>query len=354
MRICQVTQRFNPYIGGVETHVEEISKRLQEKGLDVEVLTTDPSGKLKRTEIVENVKVRRFRSFAPNEAYFLSPGLEKYLRQNTASYDIVHAHCYGAFPALHAARTKRTNKFVFTPHYHQAGHTFLRSLLHVPYRFLGEQIFKKADKVICVSQFEKRLILRHFDIAEKSIIVIPNGINTNDIRRFKKQNVKGRAILYVGRLEKYKGVHFLIEALPTLDDDISLRIIGKGPYKDQLTKLVNQLGLTDRVDFFQDLPREQLLQEYANADVFALLSNHEAFGISVAEALSAGIPCIVLNESALTEWVDGTNCFGIDYPVDLHQLRSLINKVISQRANAPNLLDWDQVAERIFDEYRHL
>lgn len=354
MRICQVCPRFSPDIGGVETHVEEISKKLQEKGLDVDVLTTDPSGRFKRTDIVNNITVKRFRSFAPGEAYFLSLGLEKYLRQCSASYDIVHAHSYAAFPSLHAARTKSTNKLVFTPHYHQEGHTFVRSLLHVPYRLLGKEIFKKADRIICVSEYEKHLILGRFSIAEERITVIPNGIDTTEIRRYKKRSKKGRAILYVGRLEKYKGVHLLIEVLPTLDDDISLQIVGKGPYKKRLAKLVTQLGLKGRVEFSQDLARDSLLQKYADADVFALLSNHEAFGISVAEALTAGVPCIVANESALKEWIDGRNCFGIDYPVDLKELKDLIGNVIDRKVEAPNLLSWDEVAERIFDVYQNL
>lgn len=144
MRIAQVSPRFYPYVGGIETHVREISRRLIREGIEVEVLTTDPSGELEKTQILDGVLIRRFRSFAPGEAYFLSCNLEQYLRKHSDSYDIVHAHSYSAFPSAHAARTKTQNKFVFTPHYHETGHTFLRRLLHVPYRFLGGQIFRKG------------------------------------------------------------------------------------------------------------------------------------------------------------------------------------------------------------------
>jgi glycosyltransferase involved in cell wall biosynthesis len=354
MLVCHVSQRFRPYIGGVETHVEEITKRLLKKGLNVEVLTTDPSGALKKTEIVNDVLVRRFRSFAPNEAYFLSPQLERYLRKHSQSYDVVHAHCYSAFPSYHAARTKSSNKFVFTPHYHGTGHTFLRNLFHVPYRCLGNQIFKKADRIICVSEYEKSLVLRRFNVEKKNVFVIPNGINANEIRRYKKRVKSSRTVLYVGRLEKYKGVHYLIEVLPRLSDDITLQIIGKGPYKGNLSRLAARLGLEDRVEFFHDLPQKELWQKYADADLFALLSNNEAYGISVAEALCSGVPCIVANTSALTEWVDGKNCFGIDYPVDVQKLSGLVMSTIGRTVEAPGLLDWDEVADRVLDVYRSI
>jgi glycosyltransferase involved in cell wall biosynthesis len=90
---------------------------------------------------------------------------------------------------------------------------------------------------------------------------------------------------------------------------------------------------------------------YASADVFVLLSKHEAYGLSVAEALCAGTPCIVANTSALTEWVNGENCFGIDYPIDLDALASLIMKVIGKKVCKPTVLDWDEVTDRLIRLY---
>jgi glycosyltransferase involved in cell wall biosynthesis len=60
MRIAQVCPRYYPYIGGIETHVKEISERLMMRNFEVEVLTTDPSGKLPKEEIINCIKVRRF------------------------------------------------------------------------------------------------------------------------------------------------------------------------------------------------------------------------------------------------------------------------------------------------------
>jgi len=157
--------------------------------------------------------------------------------------------------------------------------------------------------------------------------------------------------LYVGRLERYKGVNYLIRSLPKLDRSIHLEIVGKGPHKKALLKLTNRLGVTDRVRFHQDLPRENLLQKYAEADLFVSLSRHEAFGISVAEALASGAPCIVANTPALREWVDNENCFGIDYPLSIDRLVGLINKAVGGKVDRVKLLDWDEAVERLIRIY---
>jgi len=235
LKIAQVCPRYSPDIGGVETHVKEISERLVKKGHTVEVVTTDPSGKLPATETLNGVKVTRFKCIAPGNAYFFTPKIYSYLKSR--EYDIIHAHSYHALPSLFAALAKNDSKFVFTPHYHRSGHTFFRNLLHKPYRLPGKMIFSKADCVICVSEYEKRLVAEDFNVSDK-IEKIPNGINLaefEDLIPHKEKNGK-KTLLYVGRLEEYKGVQHIIQALPDLPD-FKLRIIGKGSYEEELHKL---------------------------------------------------------------------------------------------------------------------
>ena len=343
--------RYCPCVGGVETHVKEISEKLVERGFEVEVLTTDSSKKLPKEEMVNTVKVKRFRSWAPSEAYYFSRDLKKYLIKNSDSFDIVHAHSYHAFPALYAAQAKGRNKLVFTPHYHGTGHTFLRSLFHAPYKFLGKRIFEKAEKIICVSGYDKNLILNHFGVSEEKIVVIPNGVNLEEFKVLEKRKKDYRVILYVGRLEKYKGVQHLIRVLPRLCNDMVLELVGNGPYKKSLVKLTRKLDVDARVKFFQDLPRNELLQKYADADVFILLSEHEAFGISVAEALASKNPCILANTSGLKEWVDNKNCFGVNYPIEVDELVRLVNKVVGRKVHQVKLLDWEEAIEELAELY---
>lgn len=350
MRIAQICHRYPPYIGGVEEHVRSISERLA-KTFEVSVFTTDPSARLPKVETIENVEVRRFRAWAPGDAYYFSWGLRNYLRQFSQSFEIVHAHNYGAFPALYAAQNKRCSKLVFTPHFHGAGGTFFRSLLNIPYRFFGKKMFSAADAIVCVSNYERALILRHFEIDEDRINVIPNGVDIESYKIAPRVEKTGRTILYVGRLEKYKGVQYLVKALPQLGDDKILQIVGKGPYKEKLIKIARTLGVADRVRFFQGLSKSELLQKYAEADVFVLLSKYESYGITVAQALASKVPCIVAKTSALREWVDNENCFGIDYEIDGKVLTRLIEETIGKKVTGVQIPTWDEVTRRLVSVY---
>lgn len=179
----QVSPRYFPDIGGVETHVKEISERLVARGFDVDVCTTYGCDGLPIEEVINGVRVRRFKSWAPNNAYFFSSSLKLYLTKHSNMYDIVHAHNFQALPALYASQAV-SKKFVFTPHYHGTGHSFLRNLLFRPYRYIGKSIFEKADRIICVSEYEKKLILKTIHVNENKISVIPNGVNLEEFKNF--------------------------------------------------------------------------------------------------------------------------------------------------------------------------
>jgi glycosyltransferase involved in cell wall biosynthesis len=354
MKILHVCPRYNPFIGGVEEHVRNICERLVEKH-DVEVYTTDPSKSLSQHEMINHVKVTRFPSWAPNEAYYFSSKLKKQLNIASSDFDVVHAHNYAAFPALYAAQTKAENNFFFTPHYHGTGHTFLRSLLHKPYKFWGKRIFEKAEKVICVSRFEMDLVTRDFKNLEDKLVLVPNGLNMEEFKYLEKRQGERKHILSVCRLERYKGIQYIIEALPSLSENTVLDVVGKGPYRKVLVDTAKRMNVLERVKFYDFLPRTELLQKYADADVFVLLSEHESYGISVAEAFCAGTPCIVANKSALTEWVDNERCFGIDYPLQIDRLAKLIQEVISEKINVKGtgLWSWKEVVLKLATLYEN-
>jgi len=330
--------------------VQKISERLVKQGFEVDVICTDSTGKLHRLQIINKVKVIRFRSIAPNNAYYFAPQIYFYLKKH--DYDVIHAHNYHALPALFASLAKKDAKFVFTPHYHRGGHTFIRNLLHKPYKLIGSQIFKKAQKVICVSKYEMSLVKKDFRVPDSNLVRIQNGIDLDDLKNFKKTAHEYQMLLYIGRLEKYKGVQYILEALPQLPD-YRLKIIGKGLYEGELKKLAESIGVDSRVEFLKDLSRRELLKHYASADVFLMLSKHEAYGITVAEALASGIPCIVAKGSALDEFVDGNMCVGLEYPIDI---KGLVNAILIQTElddkvkSGVKLQSWDEVTDKILKE----
>jgi glycosyltransferase involved in cell wall biosynthesis len=323
-------------MGGVENHVRAISHRLAESN-EVHVLTTDPLNILPKEQLVEGVQIIRFRAFAPREAYHFSSGLRKYLKEHSEDYDIVHAHSYHDVPAYYAAISKAENKLVFTPHFHgTVGHTFFRNLLHVIYKPLfGRKIFIKADKVICHSNFERNMIRTAFGELKGKLQHIKEPPLLEDLQQLKfarstNDNDK-KTILCVSRIEKYKNIHYIIKALPLLPSFVQLQIVGRGPFKPELERLVKSLHLEGRVTFSQDLTEKEMLECYASADVGALLSCHESYGLFVAEALSSGIPCVVADKDALSEWIDGKNCIWVSYPIKLKEVAHAILSVLDGR-----------------------
>jgi glycosyltransferase involved in cell wall biosynthesis len=379
LKIAQICPRYFPDIGGVETHVKEISERLVKTGHDVEIITTDPTGRLNKREMINGVKVIRFRSFAPGNAYYLAPHIYFYLKKH--NFDVIHAHSYHALPALFAALGKSETKFVFTPHYHRSGHTAFRNLLHKPYRLLGKMIFSRADSVICVSEYEKRLVEADFRVAGKTV-KIPNGIDLKEFEHLRtrqkdegverengKEKVRGektgkgkvgeekaekeKILLYVGRLEEYKGVQYIIQSLPDLRG-FRLRVVGKGPYETELHGMAKSLGVEGRVEWLKDLSRKELLECYADADIFLMLSSHEAYGITVAEALAAGTPCVVAKGSALEEFIDGKNCVGIELPIKIDNLIKTVRTIKKEfkfNFQSKVLCDWSEVSEKTISIY---
>ncbi len=347
MRILQVSPKYFPFFGGVEEHVRNIAERLAKRH-EVTVFATDEQGSLPKEEEISGVLVRRFRSFAPGDAYHFSLAMWRELKR--VRFDIVHGHSYHTLP-LYLSKYARCAKYVVTPHYEGHAGTRFRDFLLKLYKPFGKGIFEAADTIIAVSKYERELLLRDFKFDEAKIRLIPNGINSSEFAKVRGVKKKERVILYAGRLEKYKGVQYLISALPLLEG-FSLEIVGRGSYKPSLLEQVKRLKLKERVNFYQNLSREELLCKLAEASVFVLLSRYECFSIAVAEALAAGTPCIVALTSALKEWVDGRNCFGISYPINPAELASLISAVSGKRVSGVRLWDWDDVVAELENVYR--
>ena len=361
-RIAQVCPRYRPHIGGVETVVEEISRRLAARGHDVTVVTTDPSGRtrqspppqspthqsptLPREETIDGVRVIRFPSFAPGDAYYLSLPLRGYLRKQ--SYDVVHAHGYHALPALFAASCQ-AGRLVFNPYYHGKGHTPLRNVLLKAYRIAGAGIFRRADAVVCNSEFERGLVCRDFPAHCGKARVISPGIDRKEFEGLAPFPKDEKVLLCAGRLEEYKGVQYAVQALRHLPG-YRLVVIGRGPYKAELQRQAENAGLAGRVMFLEGLARKDLLRWYATADVFVMLSSFESFGITVAEALATGTPCVVAKASSLAEFVDGGLCRGIDLPISPGALAGEVLKA-ARVPYTKEIPGWDEVAGRMLAVY---
>ncbi len=336
-KIGMVCHRYYPDIGGVETHVREISERLAGCGFDIEVICTDPGGKYQEHEIYNGVSIKRFKAFAPDNAIFFAPQIYFYLKKK--DFDIVHAHNYHALPAFFAS-IAAGGRFFFSPYYHGGSGSTLRNLLLAPYQRIGVTIFEKAEKVVCLSNHEMKLIENDFHVPSSKLIKIPSGLNIQEFKDIKKIIREKKTILYAGRLESYKGLQYVIETMPLLPE-FRLTVIGEGNYEERLREQAQELHVNDRIDWLKHIERKELLSHFKSADVFINLSTFESYGITVAEALACGTPCIVSNESALEDFVDGEGCVGIGHPIDKKELASIIKS--RKKINPRQLPDWDEV-----------
>lgn len=301
MRIAEVTPRYHPYIGGVETVVKQISEEMIKQGHQVDALTIDPLNNNPELEVINGVTVRRF---SQNTTYYYSLPLLNYLKNNCHRYDLVHAHNLHTFiPHLTVSAIKQFKKckLVITGHYHGRGKTQLSNLLLRFYRPFVENFLSEVHAITCVSHFEAELIKKHFCISPQKIIVIPNGVAYNEIINANPYDKTGVYLLVVSRQEEYKNIHLVIRAMPYLPAYYRLFIIGEGPYRHQLENITEELNLGNRVAFLGRLKNEEVYRWYKTCDLVLNLSRLEAFGLTVIESLVAEKPILINNSTALSE-----------------------------------------------------
>jgi len=377
MKIVQICPRFLPYYGGIVTHVNELSKNLVKLGANVCVYTTDPNGLLPKEDLKNGVKILRFRSYSINDFYFLAPRLYMELRK-MKDVDVVHVHNYQDYCVLAATLAKRKFKrpLVFTPHYHPSGGNELRTIVKKFYDYmLAKYFFKESDKIIAVSKYEKKILQEKFNISCQKIVYIPNGVTALKNSACKslsyiEGNLKDRTrtILYVGRLEKYKGVHFLIRAFSKVAStvkDCKLLVVGEGSYKSALISLSNRLKIRNKVFFLNHVNELELTRLYLSSDIFIMLSQYEAFCIALAEAMGYGLPVIATKVGGITELVGNDRGFLIEYPPDIDALAKIIIRLLkspklSQETGykAKNYIlsnfSWESIAKKHLDIYQQL
>ncbi|RLM57156.1 glycosyltransferase family 1 protein [Halobellus sp. Atlit-31R] len=340
MKILQVTPRYPPQSGGVETHVKEISERLVERGHQVTVVSADAGAEGERRERRNGVVVRRFRSVAPNGAMHFCPQIAVAVRRSDG--DVVHAHNYHSFPLFFAALGAGDRKFVVTTHYHGGSASSVRDRLLSLYRPFGRWAVRHADEVIAVSEWERDELESDFGV---DATVIPNGV---DVERFAEAEPVEREwpyLLTVGRLEEYKGVQHVIRAMTELPD-YDLLIAGSGPYREELEKVTREEGVEDRVEFLGYVDDEELPGLYAGAEVYVTMSEFESYGMTVAEALAAGTPCVVRDTGGLSDWTETAGIVGLTETASrsiVQTVRQLENTSVSPDRN----ISWQEAVNEL-------
>ncbi|MBI1280691.1 MAG: glycosyltransferase [Anaerolineaceae bacterium] len=357
LRILMVSARFAPYVGGTETHVNEVAKRMAAEGHDVTVLTTDPSRKLPRYEEQGGFKVRRVAAFPSNRDYYFAPGLYPVITQG--KWDIIHLQGYHTLVAPLTMFAALVARIHFVVSFHSGGHSSqMRNSGRGIQRFLLKPLLKQAKRLIGVAQFEADFFSKRLGIDRSRFVVVPNGSQLPKLTS-PVEPTPYSLIVSPGRLERYKGHQTAIQALPKVlreNPNVRLRIVGTGPYEAELRELARSLGVNDRVEIGGIPPenRQGMAALMSQAALVVLFSEYEAHPVAVMEALSLGRTVLVADTSGLSEiakkgWVKA---------VPLDSTSDEVAAAILRQLNAPPLQHevmlptWDDCATSLLAIYQ--
>jgi glycosyltransferase involved in cell wall biosynthesis len=169
-------------------------------------------------------------------------------------------------------------------------------------QLLERYTIPRADCVLCVSHhltdYARTCRARRVEVIYNRVYV-----EQFDVSRASEAPRRPR-ILSVGRLDPPKDQACLIEAARDLD--VELTLVGEGVNRLRLAEMVRRHGMEDRVTFISAVPHDRLQQVYAEADIFAMASAYEGFGIPVLEAMASGLPVVVNDIGPLVELVGDT------------------------------------------------
>lgn len=365
MRILATNNLHYLPISGVNEVVNRIGKQLVNRGHEYTVLTLNISSSAAE-EYSDGVKIISLPYCKHNALGYESFNVISYLKDHVASYDLVNIHNYYSLWSPLVAYFCKRNLIpsVFTPHFNgvRGTKTGIFPHLYDLFSLVGRLPFRWVDRTICTSEYEKGLIGQITSVSASRFTVVPLGVDevvTRDRRHPATDDTI--TLLYVGNLVESKGIQYVIRSLPYLRDqlkqNIRLRIVGDGSYKASLENLIESLHLERSTEFYYNLSREELNRLYAEADLFVFMSRCECYGLVVAEALAKGVPSIVSDIAALSEFLKEPGCFGVRYPPDPRELAELIvsihKKNVAVGPLSHKVRAWDRVAEdyeRIYEE----
>ncbi len=304
LRVLMVTPRFAPEIGGVEHHVQEVASRAAASGCDVTVLTTDRSRRLPAAETRDGFTIRRVPAWPGERDWQVAPGLVRAI--TGGDRDVLHVQSYHTFVAPLAMAAARAAGLPYVVTFHGGGHSSAarHSIRTVQRKVLGP-LLRSASALVAIADFEVAEYGAELGLDADRFVMVPNGIDLVDEATLPALGPQeGTLIASIGRLERYKGHHRVIAALPHIAaqrPDVRLWIAGDGPYEPELRALAAQLGVADRVTFEAVRDRRLMLARVQATDLVALLSDFETHPIAVLEAVGLRRRVLVADNSGLSE-----------------------------------------------------
>jgi glycosyltransferase involved in cell wall biosynthesis len=315
MKVLHVIPSLAARTGGPAVAAVELARVASEHGIESTVFATDaafPAGTSKGTsvqagELPEGAEEIPTRLFPMHRPYRLarSPELRKALRREIRDYDAVHIHSLYLYPQRVAAQAARTRHVPYVVSAHGALDPWLRKRGRVRKALAGlawqRRMLNNAAALHFTSEVESKLAGRVAPGVPR--VVVPLGIAWADFQQLPPPASfgDGPVVLALGRLAAKKGLDVLIRSFAIAHrrfPDAMLVLAGPDDegLRPRLEALARSEGVEDSVFFPGMLTGRDKLAALAAADVWALASHTENFGIAVVEALAAGVPTLISPE----------------------------------------------------------
>jgi glycosyltransferase involved in cell wall biosynthesis len=235
-------------------------------------------------------------------------------------------------------------------------HRFGNSLLDWLYIKLDQFCSQRAD--FCWSVSERiREVKRKNGVPEDKNLLVPNGIHLKAIKFYDCRI--NRSLFYVGHLTKTKGVQDILKALNELNE-YRLFIIGDGPYRKALEKLVADLGIRERVFLLGKISNEEVLKKIAEFEIgLAPYTTNEDYihycdPVKVKEYLAAGCPVVVSRAVWVAEEIERQNCgvavknFADELPAAVKTINQNYQEMSRNAKKFAAQFDWDNIYAQTF------
>lgn len=328
MKIGIFTDAYNPTTSGVVTSINMLEKEMRSRGHEVYVFA--PS----KSTIKDNQNVYMLKSmplvvakqYKNRIAAFYSRDIAKKIKE--LNLDIIHTQSEFSL-GLFGKIISRKFKIPFIHTYHTMWEDYIHYILPIrgtrniyPKRFartLSKNFVTKAECIITPSKKTEKYLKYKCKIKNKSIYVIPTGI---DIEPFKRSNYtddelinlkeslnidkNDKVILFLGRVAEEKSIDVVLNSMPAVFESIpntKFLIVGDGPSKKSLEELAIKLGIQDKVIFTGIVPRDDVPKYYNISDLFVNASVTETQGLTFIEAMASQTPIVAKYAPNLTEFI---------------------------------------------------
>ena len=352
MKITSINKLYHPWMGGVEKVIQQIAEGLNGKeDIEVEVLCCQPKGK-KEIEKINGVKVYKASSFGILWGMPISFDFFKLFKKLLKEADIIDFH--HPFPLGDLVIFLFRPKTKLIVHYHSD--IVRQKVFGFLIKPLISHTSKKAERIL-VSNPNLIKNSPHLKKFQEKCQVIPFGVDLEEIKQsldeMETREIKKKYkefVLFIGRLNYYKGIGYLIEAME--DVNANLVIIGEGKQEKFLRQKVKELGIENKVFFLPSQPRKRLINFYKASEVFVLPSifKSEAFGIVLIEAMACGTPVISTELGTGTSWVNINRKTGFVIPPrNPKALKEAISKILENKNLAQEF--GQNALERVREEF---